>query len=342
MARLFPVVTLHDVARRAGVSVTTVSRLLNGDPNIRVREETRKRVLRTAKQMNYTTNHAGRALRLARTGAIALIVPDVNNAIFADLLRGVEEGADSRDYMVLLGRTEKMAPGGDQLRRLLGEGRVDGFLLQTLNEAEDPFLRQLADTDVPMVLVNSRSKRHRGSVVMDDVAGARVATEHLIGLGHQRIGLISGTPTTYTARQREEGFHEALRAAGLRRRDEWMFRLGYEPEAGATAMTELLQRRRPPTAVFVANVNAAIAALGAARDLGVDVPGELSIVAYHDVWVCDHTWPPLTTVKMPLYELGQRAVQALADRLADGTRADLLVDDPAPVLVERASTAPPA
>jgi LacI family transcriptional regulator len=337
--------TLSDVARRAGVSVSVVSRIMNSDPQLRVRPETRERVLRIAEQMHYTANFAGRALRLSRSGALALIVPDVNNAIFAELMRGVEDEADAVNYIVLLGRAERIQPGDDMLRRLIGEGRVDGALLQRRDDLDDPALRQLMEHDVPVVLVNSAAPRlstRHNSVTVDDTAGAELATRHLIELGHRRIGMLSGVPTSDTARRREKGFRQSLHDAGLRQRTEWIRRLGYTAASGRTALAEVMTADRRPTALLVANVNAAIGALAAARELGVDVPGELSIVSYHDDWVAEHTWPPLTAVRMPLYEMGRAAVKALLHQLSGGTPTELVVSDPAPVLTIRSSTAPPS
>src|SRR5215467_10125992 len=155
--------TLSDVARRAGVSVSVVSRIMNSDPQLRVRPETRERVLRIAEQLNYTVNFAGRALRLSRSGALALIVPDVNNAIFAELMRGVEDEADRANYIVLLGRAERIQPGDDMLRRLVGEGRVDGALLQRRDDLDAAALRQLVEHEIPVVQVNSTVPRLSGS-----------------------------------------------------------------------------------------------------------------------------------------------------------------------------------
>lgn len=334
--------TLSDVARRAGVSVSVVSRIMNSDPQLRVRPETRERVLRIAEQLNYTVNFAGRALRLSRSGALALIVPDVNNAIFAELMRGVEDEADNANYIVLLGRAERFQRGDDTLRRLIGEGRVDGALLQRRDDLDDPALRQLMEHDVPVVLVNSAAPRGAMSsaVMLDDVAGAELATRHLIELGHQRIGMLSGVRTSDTARRREEGFRRALHDAGLRRREEWVRRLGYTAESGRIALPDVMSGPRRPTALLVANVNAAIGALAAARALRIDVPNELSVVSYHDDWIAEHTWPPLTAVRMPLYAMGRAAVQALLGQLSGAGRVDRVVNEPAPELVVRVSSKP--
>jgi LacI family transcriptional regulator len=319
-----------------------VSRLLNGDPLVRTRDDTRQRVLQIAKEMKYTPNHAGRALRLARTKALALIVPDVSSPLFADLLAGAQDAADEAECTLLLGRSDRISDGSDTLRRLVGEGRVDGFVLQRDDDLSDQALENLVANDARFVLVTSRSPRRRGSVLLDDVAGAQVATEHLLSLGHTRVGLIGGIEMSDIARRREEGYRAALRQAGIRRRESWTRRLGHGQVNAAIAIESLMSSEPRPTAVVVTNVNGAIAALTAVRALGIRVPGDLSIVAYHDQWMAAHTWPPLTTVKMPYYEVGVQAVRSLTAQLAGEPAQDIVVRDPPPHLVRRESTAPPS
>jgi LacI family transcriptional regulator len=333
--------TLHEIAQRAGVSVSVVSRLLNGDPTVRTRAETRERVLQVAKDLNYTANYAGRALRRGRSRALALIIPGVASPLFADLLRGATEAAGAEDYTLLIGRSDQVTAGSDTLRRLVGEGRVDGFVLQRTDDLSDQALESLVANDARIVLVTSRTPRRRGSVILDDVAGAKLATDHLIGLGHTRIGLIGGVPSSDISRRREQGFALALREAGLRRREHWISRLGYSPEAAAEAVQAIMGSEARPTGLVVANVNGGIGALTALRGLGIRVPEDLSVIAYHDEWVADHTWPPLTTVKMPYFEVGAQAVRSLIAQLGGAPAQDIVVQDPPPQLVLRQSTGAP-
>jgi len=333
--------TLTEIAQRAGVSASVASRVLNGDPTLRVRQETRERVEQVAKELNYAANYAGRALRMARSRALALITPTVSSPLFADLLAGAEDAAEAEEYTLLIGRSDRVTAGSDTLRRLVGEGRVDGFLLQRTDDLSDQALENLVANDARIVLVASRTPGRKGSVVLDDVAGARLATEHLVSLGHTRIALVGGVPSSDIAHRREQGYTLALHEAGLRRRDGFVKRLGYSPEAAAQAIECLVEVRPRPTGVLVANVNGAIGALTALRRLGVEVPGEMSVIAYHDEWVAEHTWPALTTVKMPYYEVGQQAVRSLISQLSGSPPQDIVVTSPAPQLVVRASTGPP-
>ena len=333
-------VTLSDVAQAAGVSVSVVSRELNGDPALRARPETRKRVQQAAEALGYVPSHAARSLRLAKAFAIGFIVPELTNPIYDQLIRGVEDTGDELGYQILMGRTERIEPGTDPRRRLAGEGRVDGFLVQRLDETDPRHFASLIETDSPVVLVNSRGRR-RGSIVHDDAAAARMAAEHLLQLGHRDIALIGGDVHSYTGKARERGFVEAVRAAGMRRRSAWLLHAGYRPEAGRIAVRELcVTTGRRPTAVVVANMTAAMGVLLGAREIGLKVPEQLSVVAIHDCWVADYSRPPLTTVRMPQYQLGQEAMRLLHLRLAGGRARDAMVTDPPPVLVERGSTAP--
>ncbi|HEY4270011.1 MAG TPA: LacI family DNA-binding transcriptional regulator [Galbitalea sp.] len=333
--------TLSDVAARAGVSISAVSRVLSNAPSARVSVETRRRIQEAAAELGYRPNFAARALKFSRTNVVALVVPDLTNAIFTELMRGVETRAHELGYMVLLARAESIEPGSEAIARLIGEGRVDGVLAQVGDSMEEDDVRSLLDGGVPAVLVNSRRSSHLGSVILDDAAAARVAVEHLVRLGHTRIALVNGLVTTDSANRRGDGYRSAMDAAGLSVADDLVTNFGYEPRQGRDAMRTLAGLAEPPTAIVVANVNAAIGVLLEARILGLHVPEELSIVAVHDAWTAENTWPPLTTVRMPLFELGRQAMSAMVERITSGLVTDRVVNDPAPVLVVRESTAPP-
>ncbi|KRB36812.1 LacI family DNA-binding transcriptional regulator [Microbacterium sp. Root180] len=333
--------TLSDVAARAGVSVSAVSRVLSDAPSARVSEGTRQRIHEAAAELGYRPNFAARALKFARTNVVGLVVPDLTNAIFTELMRGVEDEAHRRGYMVLLARAEEMLEDEEPIPRLIGEGRVDGVLVQVGDNMRPQDLESLVTGKLPVVFVNSIPPQGVGSAVLEDERGLRLATQHLIDLGHTRIALINGLPASDTARRREAGFRETMADAGLMVREDHVTRLGYDPRSGGVAMSELAALETPPSAVVVANVNAAHGALLEARRLGMTVPEDLSIVAMHDAWTAENAWPPLTTVRMPLYELGRTAMAALFERITAGTVADVVVSDPAPQLVVRESTGAP-
>jgi LacI family transcriptional regulator len=335
--------TVTDVAARAGVAPSVVSRVLNEDSTLRIRPETRERIIRVVEELGYIPNFAGRALRQARTGALGLIVPDVTNPVYADVLRGAEQAASDAGYLILLGSAEGMTEREDAYKRFANEGRIDGVLLQRNNVIDDAVLARLSDTRVPTVLINSRLDGMPGSVTLDDAKGASVAVSHLIELGHSKIAHLSGPARVDWAARRNQGYRAALASTGVRARPTWVVEAGYDEEGGHDAMLKLLRGRSRPTAVFVATVRAAFGALAAARAEGLRVPDELSLVAVHDTWTAEHTWPPLTTVKMPLFEMGRLATTSLIARISgDAEPTDLVVRQPLPILVRRESTAPPA
>jgi LacI family transcriptional regulator len=335
-------VTQSDVARAAGVSISVVSRELNGDPALRARPETRQRIHDAVRELGYTPSHAARSLRLSKAFAVGLLVPDLNNPIFGPLVRGIEDAADELGYHLLISRTERLEPGADFLRKLAGEGRVDGFLIQLLDETVQRDFAPLADAGGrPIVLLNSRWSR-RGSVVHDDEGAGRLATQHLLDLGHRDIALVGGLAHSHSARGRERGYLEAIHAAGMRRRAAWVLNRPFDPDVARVAVRELCTSgRRRPTAIVVANVNAAFGVLRGALEVGLKVPDQLSIIGIHDWWATEYTRPRLTTVVLPQYELGHAGMRVLHLRLSGEPAEDLTVTDVAPRLIERESTGPP-
>lgn len=332
--------TLAEVARAAGVSVGIASRVLNHDPSLRAREETRSRVREAAAALAYTPNHSARSLRLARSGTIGLLVPDLSSAIAAGIVSGVETATVRSGLQVLLGRAEWLGEDGTFVGRLLDEGRIDGLVLQLPDRSTSALAEALLSLPAPVVCLNRRVAV-AGSVVLDDEAAGRCAAAHLADLGHERIGFLGGVPQSWTSPARRRGVEDELRRRGLPVRPEWSTTTGYSTAEGRTGMRELLSRRERPTGVVVANVNAALGALAAARESGFDLPADLSLVAVHDSDVAELLSPPLTTVRMPLEELGAAGLRHLVGRMEGHPAVDSTVTDPPPRLLVRGSTAPP-
>lgn len=335
--------TIAEVAREAGVTIGSVSRALNGDTTLRARPETVQRIHEAAKRLSYTPSHAGRALRLARASALAVVLPDVTNPVNAEILAGVEDEAGAAGYEILVGRSERLAATPGSLRALVAGGRVDGVLLQRPNHISDHSLAVIvADIDIPIVLMNSRLPQRSGSVIFDDEAGIALATNYLIGLGHTKLAHLAGPSATDNAARRLAGFRRAVADAGLRVPRRWIVEGGANDLDGARGMQRLMSRPPRPTAVVVANVAAAMGALKAAQDAGIAVPGDLSLVAFHDMWFARHTTPALTCVRMPLRELGHTSVLALLSHVRGAPAADLVARSHAPTLELRDSAAQPA
>lgn len=333
--------TLSDVARAAGVSISVASRVLNSDASLRARPDTRKRVLRYAAKLDYRPNHAARSLRLSQSRTVGLFMPDVTNPIVAEVLRGVEDGANDSDVQVVLGRIERIEHSGEGLRRLVGEGRVDGLLVQLSDGLPVDEFEQVTTDTTPVVLLHSHGTRP-GSIVLDDVTGAALATRHLLDLGHREIGFIGGLTASESGSRRRRGYLTAMREADLRPRPRWMTARGYTAEQGREAARSVLTTGRTrPTALVVANLNAAAGVMAIAHELGLTIPQNLSVVAIHDTWVADYLHPTLTTIRMPLYQLGREGLAMLTAVLAGGARRDQAISDPEPDLMVRGSSAPP-
>lgn len=328
-------VTLYDVAREAGVHFTTVSRTLNGTADLNIRPATRERILAAAQRLKYRPNAFGRGLRLSSTHTLGLLVPSLRNPVYAAVVRGAFSRAWERGYIVVLSEDSEGGLVGPAYERLVIEGRIDGLLVATARR-NDPAVEQWCKAPVPVVFVN---RRHRGghNISMREEEAARLAAGHLLALGHTRLAHIAGLENLDTAARRVRGFRAAVREAGHRAP---VVPVAFDEPGGYRAMVQLLHRTRPPTGVFVSNINQALGALAAAKRHGVAVPEQLSLVTYDDDALAEYLDPPLTAVRMPMQELGERAVEMLLDRISgDDGRADVVLDTP-PLLVERASTAP--
>ena len=329
-------VKLSDVAKRAGVSPAAVSRVLSGDSTLRVTDETRQKVLAVAREMFYVPNHAARSLRTSRTRTIALVVPDVTSAVFAELARGAEYEAALQGLTIVLGRAEQLHDDSEWLRRLVAEARIDGVILQLPDGTPASSLDYFAAQNTPTVLINSMSDGPLSTIVLDDAAGIRVAVGHLASLGHRDIGFVGSMPGSATGVRREAGFRAALVDAGLSINEGWMTGLGYGGEDGRAAVDELLGRGALPTALVVANLNASLGVLAELHQRGLRVPADVSIVAMHDVWYADSIWPPVATVRMPLSTLGAAAVSRLLEASEPVTHT--VISSPEPELIVRQST----
>lgn len=334
------VVRLIDVAEAAGVSVGLVSRILNHDPATRATPATQERVRRLAAELGYQPHYAARALKLSRTNTIAVALPVLTNVIFSELLRGVEDGCREFGYTMLLARSEAL-DGPHEMSRMIAEGRVDGFLLQGRDDETTAALARRTQR-TPVVLLSSVLPDRPGSVMMDDRHATSLATKHLLDLGHRSLALMNGLPTSETARRREAGFVSALaRANAPEPRQAWITHFGYDPHSAEAAVAQIFSDpANIPTAVVIANVNVAVAAVSHLRERGLDVPRDVSVVTVHDAWIAKHAATPLTAVEMPLYDQGKRAVGMLHEILGGSPGRDILIDA-VPKLIQRGSVAYP-
>lgn len=325
------------MAREAGVGTSTASRVLNGDPTISIRPETRERILLAARRLNYRPNAFARGLKLAQTMTLGMVIPNLAYPVNAEIIRGAERRAAAAGYVILLADADEFLQAGEAYQRLLLERRVDGLLIASASTGED-LLRQLARYRLPFVLVNRRVPRLGPSVTVEDALGMRLAVGHLVEMGHRRIGHIAGPSDADTARRRLAGFRQGLAEAGISLERSLVVEASLSEEGGFRAMEALLDLDRPPTAVAVWSLVAAVGALAAVKRRGVRVPEDLSMITFHDAPLAAYLDPPLTAVRMPLGEMAELSVDCLL-RLIAGERVESTVVATPPVLVSRASVA---
>ncbi|TDE33335.1 LacI family transcriptional regulator [Nonomuraea mesophila] len=327
-------VTLADVAAMAKVDRAVVSRVINKDPTLNIRQETRERVLAAIDRLGYRPNVAARSLRTARAHMFGLFIPDFANPVYAEIIKGAESEAAAQGYVLVTGSASG-AGLGEYMDRI-GQGRIDGLLLAGAGD-ESGLVEHLDRAAIPWIMLNNRSRSVERYVILDDERAAALAVEHLVRLGHRRIAHLAGPAHADTAGRRSAGYSAAMREARLPEGP--IVAADYTPAGGAAAMARLLAGPERPTAVFVANVASAIGAMEGARSAGFEIPREVSIVAVHDLELASYLFPALTTVRMPLAELGRRGVSLLAGLKPDDRVAEVLAG---PVeLVQRRSTAPP-
>ena len=329
-------VTISDVAKLAQVSPAVVSRVLNDDATLRIGTDTRERVLSAVAELNYVPRHAARSLRMHLPSVLSLVLPDATSAIHAKLIRGVEEAALARNLAINLLRAEHIVSEPEWLPRFVREGRTDGLLLQVPDLAEEGVFSILTELGVPLVLLNSVATGPIPTIVYDDGAGIRAGVLPLVELGHRRIGYIGGPLSNSPARRRRAAFGQLVAEFDLDVRPEWMTNLGFTTDDGRRAAAEILSASDRPTAVFIANVNCAMGFIAEAHRMGADLPGDLSMIALHEVDYAEATWPPLSTVEMPNAALGSAAVGLLFERGDEVPH--LTITDPAPRVHLRAST----
>ncbi len=325
--------TLKDIAAAVGVDISTVSKVVNSG-DISVRPETRQAILDAAQRLNYRPHALARNLRTQRTGALGILLPDFSNPVYATSIRGAVRRADELGYVTLVAEVANDAASASVYGKLVAERRIDGFIIAVA--AQKALIAAIDAQPVPHVFINRRAAIGR-SVTVDDAGAARLAARTLIEAGHERLGFIGDSDEMDTARRRRAGFSAAVAAAGLPAAVDIIG--PYSRRGGYESCLKLLKRKNRPTGIFASNLLVGIGALAAARELGVRVPEDVSIVTL-DAEDANYTAPPLTAISMPLDEMGARAVEELHAMLAGGEPKDVVVDTGLK-LIPRASVAPP-
>jgi LacI family transcriptional regulator len=306
--------TIRDVARLSGVSPMTVSRVINDSE--RVSPETRRRVEQAISELGYVPSRLARGLSRQRTGTLSVIVPDVANPFFTAVVRAAEEVARRADYRVILCDTRAdLGVERDVIAELIAH-RVEGVVIAPVSDRSATHLRRLAEFGVPFVLIDRTIPGVDCDVVLGDSSGgARQLVEHLLSLGHRRIGFIVESDDVSTARDRRAGYEAALTAAGIALDPALVTNAAPDPSGGSAGMAKLLELEKRPTAVFTVNNLVALGAIEAVRAAGLEVPDDVALVCFDDIEYASRLYPFLTAMEQPAQTFGTLGTQLLLERI---------------------------
>ena len=325
---------IRDVAARAGVAVKTVSRVLNGHPYVRA--ETRLRVEAAMLALDFKPSTAARILSGAKSNQIALIYDNHSPYYMHQIQTGCWARCQEQGIRLLAQPVDVADPlVGEQIRGLVSETHVDGIILSSPVTDCDPVLRALEAMDVPFVRISPGTNHAlTSSVFMDDVQAADDMTTHLINMGHRRIGFIKGHPNHMASDDRLFGYRRALDRAGIAYEPQLVAEGAFDFDSGVRAACHFFDLPDPPSAIFAANDDMAAGVLASAHDRGMDLPGQLSVAGFDDTTLARTVWPPLTTIRQPMFDLAHTAADIL---IAGG---DITHRRLPHTLIERASVAP--
>ncbi len=310
-------VTIKDIAKEAGVSITTVSRVINNKTE-GVGEETRERILKIIDEKGYTPNYIARGLVLKKTQVVGVIIPDIMNPFFPEIIRGVEDTAAKHGYNIILCNTDSKWDKEKEYIKLLIDKYVDGIIYTGSMQSDRENIEELMDSSIPFVFLDRFVHVDGASYVCDDgVAGMYEMVSYLIEEGHRNIAYISGARESSTARDRLEGYKKALIDHGIPFNPELVVHGDYKMSSGKLGMGELLKLPYQFTAVACANDLMAVGALDTLHEKGIEVPKEISITGYDDIYLAGMTYPKLTTMAQAKYSLGVQAMKLLVE-LMDG------------------------
>ncbi len=332
----FEMITLKDVATMAEVSTSTASRILHGG-KIRVSETTRDRVLRTAEELSYRPNSTARSLRTRVTHTLGVLVTDVQNPLYAQMIACLEEAATEMGYSLLLmnGRHDDRRAA---FLEFMTQDRVDGILVADAS-LPDSWVDRMASNRLPCVIVNRQTEGRIASRFMNDEEGAAVAIRFLVDCGHREIAVLSAPLKSDVGRRRMTGVRNALTAAGIPLPDNRWYECGFAGEGAAAAVDRLLWNKEPITAIAASGVVIAMLALKALLQRGVRVPEEISLIGFHDTPFAQYVTPGITTVRMPIEELARQAIISLVQQIEGVVPEQMMVTEPKPLLVVRQSVA---
>lgn len=329
-------VTLRTIAEKCGLDVSTISKVIHGR-DIRVTDETRKRILDTARELDYRPNVLARSLRLRKSGAVAMVVRHIDNSVYPELIEGAQEAAERRGVCLFLVKASAEERTGASLIALVQEGRVDGILWDDL--PYPAFAQELSDAHVPFVCLNAHGDVAGQCVTLNDEAGFQLQAEYLADLGHRRIGFVGICPESDVSELCRSAFMRALAARSIEVDPAHLYRCQFGG-ADVASVAERLVRGDRPSAVAVASIIAAKRLCNLLTTSGVRIPEDLSLIGYHDMPDAEWNAPPITTVQMPSREQGAVALECLMDLIGGGIFYPREIQG-RPQIVQRGSCAPP-
>lgn len=308
--------TIRDVAELAGVHPSTVSRVINNDS--RISEKTKNKVLLIIKKLGYTPNAIARGLKIKRTYTLGMLIPDITNPFFAEIARGVEDAANANGFNIILCNTDDKLKKERIYLEILKGKRVDGLILGTAH-IKDKSIIELEKKKFPYILLSRNIEGlDKNCVIVDDVAGGIIVTEYLIKLGHRRIAHITGPPTVRVANNRLEGYKFALEKHQIEYYEELVEEGDFRIKGGYQAMKKFLELPEPPTAIFAANDLLALGAMQAIQKKKYHIPEDFCIIGFDDIRLASFVYPPLTTIRQPMLEMGALAVKMLLKIIEEG------------------------
>jgi LacI family transcriptional regulator len=329
-------ITIYDVARVAGASITTVSHVLNNTRN--VRQETKRRVLEAVQALNYRPNSLARALVRHETGLIAMVIPSTGNPFFGELGAAIEARSFAAGYNVITCNAERSVAKADKYLEMLVDKRIDGIIYISSDRSTGQ-LQPLIRHQIPMVTFD-RDFTHFDSILLDNFQGGYLATHHLLELGHRHIACVTGSQMTSRASDRYRGYYQALTDVQAPFQPDWIIAGNWDYESGRRAAHRLASLDPRPTAAFAMNDAMAIGLLAGLSEVGLAVPADLSVVGYDDISIARYTTPPLTTISSCIAEAGSQLCQMLLNRIQGAYDDDVQKITIGCDLIVRGSTAP--
>jgi LacI family transcriptional regulator len=314
------VITIRDVAREAGVSIATVSRVIND--SARVNDDTRRRVWDAASRLDFWPNGAARTLTTARTNAIGVLLPDLHGEFFSEVIRGVDRAAREARLQVLISSSHADTEGVLAAARTM-RGRVDGLIVMAPDRGSQAAIDQIR-TRFPMVLLNSRAAAKGGlALSVANYDGAYRVARHVLARGHGKVAILKGPRGNFDAEERLRGYRKALREVGTAATAVDELDGDFSESCGVIAAAQILRMTTRPTAVFAANDYMAIGLITGLREAGVRVPADIAVTGFDDIVIAQYVTPPLTTVRVDACDMGERAVRMLIGTTGPETRAPL-------------------